>query len=501
VLLLLVGLAACGGGGGDAVSPLPPPPPLAFNPADASQVNQSILGQPTGAKEVVTAVHPNGEVILVVYIQPDAQGVNNVFARQMDPGGNLGPQQLIGVEGSGAARALRVKFGPNGRAIAIWEQRVSTTQDTEVRARVFTGGAWAANSVRLHSLLALGTSALQPDLAFDTSGNAVAVWSQRLLLGGILNVKLVSATLGGAASATDPWITTDVTSSASAFFDESPRVVATPGPNLAGTFVVVALEKGGVRDGKLVAYRCAYDHTDVCLPGGTSGVEIPMAVGNLDGTATGFDVAANSNGDMVVSWRHDYDGSGRRGAWMTYLPNTKSGLGSSLSWRPAQALDTGGESLTSGVLVGDTPSAQVMADGTVLVAWPQFTANDPADPPGTFVKRLRPTAAGPMAADPAVRVDTGETNLVKLALGRDGKGKALLLWNSEDHEESLFWSALDPTAAIISPSSRAPVNPVLGNSKVVEGAGFAAALGPDGKGVAVWMQANPSTAAMVNRLK
>jgi predicted NBD/HSP70 family sugar kinase len=72
----------------------------------------------------------------------------------------------------GYALDPQVAMDSAGNAIAVWYQRTGT--NTIIQASRFSGSSWSA----VTDLSAPGQDALDPQVAMDSDGNAIAVWSR-----------------------------------------------------------------------------------------------------------------------------------------------------------------------------------------------------------------------------------------------------------------------------------------------------------------------------------
>jgi hypothetical protein len=490
-LAMSAGLAACGGGGdgpggnGDPIAQV-----SAFEPAAAERISQPLPGVATSADSVVTAMNPGNGETLLAYTQLDETGVISVFARVLKADGTLGEQAMISlVNGLNAGRA-RVKYGPNGKAIAVWRQSiVGSAAKSDILARVYEDGRWGP--ITSIAKTALTFEVIDPDIAFDASGNAVVVWTEFAVNDSRL---LRSATFVDQASQWAGPVTVSQFPLAAGIEEQLPRV-AVIDSSVATGYLVVALQQGGANSGRLSAYRCTFPGTQACVPAGSSGALLPMPQGALAGKVeTTFTLGSNAAGDVVVAWVHDYAQGGRKEVFMTSRSS-----GAAAGWRPPQhAAPQGVE--PGGALIVRGPALHVASDGSAVLAWNQSSANA-ADSSGVFLKRFTATATGPMAPAPTVRVDTADADEVTLAVAP--AGPALLLWAvpAAPGSTHLLSSAFDASASTLVPGSVARVD----SAGAPDVFSVGAALGADGKGLAVWAETDSLAAsgttyrAMANR--
>ncbi|RJF96460.1 hypothetical protein D3870_21820 [Noviherbaspirillum cavernae] len=110
---------------------------------------------------------------LVVWTQSDGTRFN-VWANRYTVGTGWGAAQLIETDNAGDALFPRIAIDGSGNALAVWQQ--SDGAQIDIRANRYTVGAgWGTAQ-----LIETGNAgdARLPQIAFDASGNALAVWTQ-----------------------------------------------------------------------------------------------------------------------------------------------------------------------------------------------------------------------------------------------------------------------------------------------------------------------------------
>jgi hypothetical protein len=461
--------------------------PLAFDPAAAFQVDQPLpTGTASNAEEVATATHPTNGTSLLVYTQRGGQGQSgsyNVFARVLAADGSPGEQLLIGQPNGLNASALRVKYGPNGKAVAIWTQAQPVpfnSLETDILASVYANGQWSAATrvAKTSETNNLSETAAAPDLAFDDAGNAIAVWSEQINFGGASQIK--SAFFN---DATSTWAEPNVVvTTLNGSRNVRPRVAmlaSAPKPE----FLVVMLRTDVFSTlGTLAARRCAIVPAFVCQEAGVNGgAFLPITQGGLaPAQVEYFNMASSAAGDVVVAWRQ-LETTGRRN-----LAMTSRSAGAGEDWRPAQFV-TGPEGVQPSFgNVPNVPEVHVATGGGALLAWSQ---SDPhvAAANGVFVGRFTPTATGPLVPTAPVAFASKPSDSVSLTVTE--AGKALLLWTRPvgligSNLNALFSSAFDATATALMPGPEARV----GSAEVNDIFPVAVSRGADGKGVAAWIE-------------
>jgi hypothetical protein len=118
------------------------------------------------------AVDHNGNA-LAVWQQSDGAR-NNIWANRYTAGSGWGSAALIETDNAGPALHPQVAFDPDGNALAVWYQSDGSRYNI-VANRYTAGTGWG--SAELIETVNSG-SAEFPQIAVDASGNALAVWYQ-----------------------------------------------------------------------------------------------------------------------------------------------------------------------------------------------------------------------------------------------------------------------------------------------------------------------------------
>ncbi|MDD2656223.1 MAG: hypothetical protein PHQ18_01485, partial [Patescibacteria group bacterium] len=148
--------------------------PWDFASADNVWGNQTIIST-NGASEASIAVDSNGNAI-AVWHQSDGVKIS-IFASRYDViTGNWDSPYLIEGSNLGHAYVPKIKFDSNGNAIAVWYQDDGTRTNIWAN-RYDVNDGWSTSTARL--IEGDNTSyAMNPQVAMDASGNAIAVWYQ-----------------------------------------------------------------------------------------------------------------------------------------------------------------------------------------------------------------------------------------------------------------------------------------------------------------------------------
>jgi hypothetical protein len=141
-------------------------------PTFLSAINLSAPGQ--DAFEPHVAVDSSGNN-LAVWTRYDGTNTR-IQALMRTPNGTFGPIETISLAGRDAS-APNVAFDPSGNALAVW------TQFDGANARIHAafrpaGGSFGSPASSDQTISAAGGSADAPSVSFDSSGDAVAVWER-----------------------------------------------------------------------------------------------------------------------------------------------------------------------------------------------------------------------------------------------------------------------------------------------------------------------------------
>ncbi|MGB8223568.1 MAG: Ig-like domain-containing protein, partial [Polyangiales bacterium] len=118
------------------------------------------------------ALDSNGSAV-AIWGQSD--GIrSNIWANRFTPTTGWGVAALIEVNNAGSAGSPQVALEPNGTAVAVWSQSDGTRTNIWANRFTPTGGWGAAGLVETDNLGA----AVGPHVGLDSSGNAIAIWSQ-----------------------------------------------------------------------------------------------------------------------------------------------------------------------------------------------------------------------------------------------------------------------------------------------------------------------------------
>jgi hypothetical protein len=158
-------LTACGGGGGGGGGGATPKAWKGAAPIESSTST-------TRSPDIAYAANDQA---MAVWLQRDA-AVDNVWARRYDATtGTWGTAVLIETDDTGDAYHPKVAFDASGNGMMVWYQFDGL--NTSIWASRFTNATQIWSAATLIETSSAG-NAVAPQVAFDASGNALAVWHQ-----------------------------------------------------------------------------------------------------------------------------------------------------------------------------------------------------------------------------------------------------------------------------------------------------------------------------------
>lgn len=293
---------------------------------------------------------------------------------------------------AGNARAPRIAFDSAGNAIAVWHQYEGARSD--IWANHFTAGSGWGTAVRIETT-DLG-SAQTPQIAVDNAGNAIAVWQQAE----VARTDIWANRFSGGAWGTAVRLENDNNGDASA-----PRIAM----DGAGNALAVWLQSDGSR-ANVMASRFA---------GGTW--TAPVAIETAEGTASAPALAVDAAGNALAVWSQ---AAGTAvGARTDIWANRFSGG----NWATAVRVD--------GDDAGSTYEPQVAIDpaGNAIAVWAQYDLTRD----NIWASRFTPSGGWGVAT--RIETDnTGNASAAQIAL--DDNGNAWAVWRQHDSIRDNIWA-------------------------------------------------------------
>jgi hypothetical protein len=119
--------------------------------------------------------------VIAVWQQDDGTGSHDIYANRYDINTGWGIAGVIETT-VGDATMPQIAVHQSGNAIAVWQQRLPTNNLHRIRAAVFRYDAVSGTGVWQPSVGIVKTAiadTTNPQIAVDTNGNAFAVWAER----------------------------------------------------------------------------------------------------------------------------------------------------------------------------------------------------------------------------------------------------------------------------------------------------------------------------------
>jgi hypothetical protein len=332
-----------------------------------------------GADQVDLDVAAAGGVV-VTWRQP-SEGLDSIWSSWVEGDAWHSPA-LVEIDDQGDAQQARVAALPDGQAWAVWNQWDGLRWSLWVNRLV--PPAW-----RDRALLETTDSAdaLEPDVASDPAGNALAVWTQN-------DGELATVWASQRAAADAAWAAPTMLSTFGRADDQhtpAPRVALdTNGDGLA----IWTLSTNGAWTVWAARYHADPASWDLAVP-----VEPESG-----GDATDATMAFDANGDAYATWRQRGDSS--FDVWVDrFVARTGA-------WTEAVALDDPGGDAT-------VPAISAAGDGHAVVVWQQ-RAHDAAVLASRF-----DAVTGSWSAPERLATD-GALETPRVAV--DAAGQALAIW-------------------------------------------------------------------------
>jgi hypothetical protein len=334
----------------------------------------SAAGQNAEAPQV--AVDSAGDAV-AVWVRFDGSR-KVVQSATMPAGAGWGPVDDLSDDEQNAVDP-RVAVDPAGDAVAVWSRYNGTNDIVQAAVRP-AGGDWASTD----DLSAAGRDAVEPDVAIDSAGTAVAIWRRHD--GSRFIVQSATRPADGDWDSPDDLSATGQSA-------EEPQVAV----DSAGDAVAVWSRFDGAKDIAQASTRPA---------GGDW-----LSVDDLSAAGQNADeprVAVDSAGDAVAVWA-------RQGSPTTVIQSAGRPAGG--DWDSPALLSVAGEA-------SETPQVAVDPAGDAIAVWsssngsPKVVQSAIRDAGGAWLPAERLSELGENAIDPQVALDPA--------------GDAVALWSRED---------------------------------------------------------------------
>lgn len=147
---------------------------------NAAAIDSDQSNAPNPAPHV--AIDASGNAI-AVWHRPDGSW-DSIWSNRFSAGVGWGTAVLVETDNSNSARDARVAFDGSGNAIAVWTQSFGGVANVMVNHYTAATGWGSAVLIETDD----AGAAFEPRLVIDGSGNATAVWSQRNVAGFTFNI-------------------------------------------------------------------------------------------------------------------------------------------------------------------------------------------------------------------------------------------------------------------------------------------------------------------------
>jgi hypothetical protein len=320
---------------------------------------------------------------LAVWYQFDGAKYN-VMANRYERGVGWGTPELIETDDSGDVNAPQVAFDNTGNAIAVWNQ-FDGTRNNIMANRYIVGSGW--KTAELIDTDNIG-NAFDPQIDFDKYGNAIAVWSQ--------SNETEESILANRYTAGTGWGTPKIIGGTNSGIAASPQVDI----DLAGNAIVVWNQLDGTRFNILANYYTV---------GSGWGTAELVEIDNV-GNAFFPQVAFDGYGNAVTLWQQD-DGIRVNITANTYTPGS--------GWDNPTLIETDD--------TGDTLFPKICSDlsGYVVAVWQQ---ND-----GTLFNIWTNSYRTGSGWNTATLIETDHNGgVLSPQISLDRSGNAIAVWSQSD---------------------------------------------------------------------
>lgn len=282
------------------------------------------------------AFDDNGNA-MVVWFQDDGTNYSIYSSYYTASTGTWGTEELIESGSAGNALEPQVVFDSSGNAIAVWQQNDGTYDS--IYANVYTAGTGTWGTEELIESGNLG-NASAPQIAIDNSDNVIAAWAQS---NGVYNDIFVNT-----YTTSTGWGTATLRASGDngGVGAERPRIAF----DANGDATMVWSEYDGAKNS---LYAIHYTGST-----NTWGTEVLIENGD-NGNASNHDLAVDNNGNAMVVWTQNEISSIRQSVYANrYNVSTDS-------WGTEILLENNEDGSAA------SPKVAIDADGNALVVWTQ----------------------------------------------------------------------------------------------------------------------------------
>lgn len=368
-------------------------------------------------------------------------------------GGAWGTATLIETDNAGNALSPEIAFDSSGNAIAVWSQNDGTRYN--IWANRFDGTNWGT-AILIES--DNSGSAFASSIAFDGNGNAIAVWDQSDGTRSNIWANRFNGT---------NWGTPTLIESDDAGDARYPQIAF---DNNGNAIAVWQQYDDGTRD-NIMANR--FDGTNWGTP--------VMIASNSAGFVLGSpQIAFDGSGNAIAVWdQHDDLTYLNFSIWANHFDGT--------NWSSASLLENGNSGTAS------APQIAFDSNGNAIVVWHQFEGIRSS----IFANRFDGTNWLP---SPAL-VETDDVESARFPqIAFDGSGNAIVVWQQNDGTRENIWANRYNVASNTWSGFAGGAGPVLIENDAENANSPRIAIDSSGKAIAVWRQNNGHPLSSLNRL-
>jgi len=307
---------------------------------------------------------------------------------------------------AGNASDPQIAFDNSGNALAIWQQTddifrtsiFANRFDSSVDLTIAATGWGNAELVEIDDT----ESAFRPQITFDNSGNAIAVWVQQGTSDGIW-VNHFDGSIGGTGWGSAELISANV-AVASAWL---PQIAIDSNGN------ALAVWSNFSASGNIYANR--FDGSN------WGSAELIQTVAGNPSSSAPPQIAFDNSGNALAIWQQ-YNGSTGDNIWANRFDGSSGGTG----WGSAELVET------DDVNTASDPQIAFDSRGNALAVWVQF---DSSNNRSIMAKRFIGTSWGTVEL-----VETIDTDVSAPQIVFDNRDHALVVWQQYDSTRYNIWA-------------------------------------------------------------
>jgi uncharacterized membrane-anchored protein len=379
---------------------------------------------------------------IAVWHQSDGTKMNIYANRYTASTGTWGTEELIESSNVGHAIAPQIAVDSTGNAIAVWRQDVG---DINIYANRYTASTGSWGTAELIESNSVGNT-VSPQIAVDSTGNAIAVWQQSDGIDESIYANRYTAS-------TDSWGTAELIESGNNGQAVQPQIAF----DSAGNAIAVWSQSDG---GLSNIYSNRY------TAGAGWGTAELIATGDAD-NADRPQIAIDSNGNAIVVWRE----LSALGAKVSIYASRYTA--STDSWGTEELLENSDDGHAF------DPQIAIDDDGNGVAVWWQ---RDSANLRHIYSNRYTP-GAGWGTEERIESSDQGHSHYPEIAI--DDEGNVIAVWSQNDLVSSGLLYANRYTANTGSWGTEGPIG--NGNGSVLQAQ---VAIDGDGNAITVWRQSD-----------